>query len=102
MCEMWVCTVRRDKNMPRAMSDVESPLATRPAILSSVGVSASQPEAGRGPAPAADAPPDAVGAKPAVGSPDVPAGLEVLVQADGLVQGGSGLIVPTALRQHGG
>jgi len=49
MCEMWVCTVRRDKNMPRAMSDVESPLATRPAILSSVGVSASQPEAGRGP-----------------------------------------------------
>jgi hypothetical protein len=35
--------VRRDKNMPLAMSDVESPLATRAAIFSSVGVSASQP-----------------------------------------------------------
>jgi hypothetical protein len=40
--------VRRDKNMPRAISDVELPLATRAAIFSSVGVSASQPEAARG------------------------------------------------------
>ena len=46
---MWVCTVRRDKNMPRAMSDVESPRATRAATLTSVGVSASQPEAARCP-----------------------------------------------------
>ena len=45
---MWVCTVRRDKNMPRAMSDVDSPPATRAAILTSVGVSASQPDAARG------------------------------------------------------
>jgi hypothetical protein len=37
---MLVCTVRRDKNMPRAMSRVESPLATRAAILTSVGVRA--------------------------------------------------------------
>jgi hypothetical protein len=35
--------------MPRAISDVESPLATRAAILTSVGVSASQPEAARCP-----------------------------------------------------
>ena len=42
---MWVCTVRRDKNMPRAISEVESPLATRAAILTSVGVSPAQPEA---------------------------------------------------------
>src|SRR5258708_3358279 len=35
--------------MPRAMSDVESPLATRAATLTSVGVSASQPEVARGP-----------------------------------------------------
>jgi hypothetical protein len=49
MWEMYVCTVRRDMNMPRAMSDVESPLATSAATLTSVGVSASQPEVGRGP-----------------------------------------------------
>jgi hypothetical protein len=41
--------VRRDKNMPLAMSDVESPLAIRAAIFSSVGVSAFQPVSGRGP-----------------------------------------------------
>ena len=76
--------------MARAMSGVESPLATRAAILISVGVSASQP----------DAAPDAVGAKPAVGSPDVPPGLHVLVQGNGLVQDGSGLILLAALRQH--
>ena len=35
--------------MLRAMSDVESPLATRAAILTSVEVSASQPEVARGP-----------------------------------------------------
>ena len=40
--------MRRDKNMPLAMSGVESPLATRAAIFSSVGVSASQPDAARG------------------------------------------------------
>jgi hypothetical protein len=35
--------------LSRAMSDVESPLATRAAIFSSVGVSACQPEVARGP-----------------------------------------------------
>ena len=49
MWEMSVCTVRLDKNMPRAISDVESPRATRAAILTSVGVSAPQPEAPRCP-----------------------------------------------------
>ena len=38
---MQVCTVRRDKNMPLAMSDVESPPATKAALLTSVSVSAS-------------------------------------------------------------
>ena len=47
MCEMWVCTVRRDKNVPLAMSDVDAPPATRTAILISVGVSASQPQTAR-------------------------------------------------------
>lgn len=74
--------------MLRAMSGVESPLATRAAILISVGVRASQPDAAR-PASAPDAAPDAVGAKPAVGSPDVPPGFHVLVQGYGLVHDGS-------------
>ncbi len=46
---MWVCTVRRDRNMPRAMSGVAAPPATMVATLTSVGVSASQPEVARGP-----------------------------------------------------
>jgi hypothetical protein len=49
MREMWVCTVRRDKNMPWRCPDVESPLATKTAILTSVSVSASRPETMRGP-----------------------------------------------------
>ena len=84
------------------MSDVESPLATRAAILTSVGVSASQPEAGARPAAAAGAAPDAVGAQPALGPPDVPAGLHALVQADGLVQGGPGILFVAAPGQHDG
>src|SRR6185312_13310555 len=47
------------------------------------------PAGGRAPsAPAPDAPLDAVGAEPSLGPPDIPPGLHVLVQADGLVQGG--------------
>src|SRR5579859_4197820 len=49
MCEMWVCTVRRERNMPRAMSGVDAPPVTMVAILSSVGVSAVQPEVARTP-----------------------------------------------------
>src|SRR6202030_3135564 len=51
--------------------------------------------AGIGPRPArtADAAPDAVAAKPAVGAADVPARIHALVQGDGLVQRGPGLFV---------
>ena len=100
MWEMYVCTVRRDKNMPRAMSDVESPLATSAAILTSVGVSASQPEVARGPRAAPDASLDAVRAQPGFGPPDIPSGLHLLVQANGFVQGGPRIVVMAAPGQH--
>src|SRR5207245_657118 len=60
--------------------------------------------AGGAPRPArtADAAPDAVGAKPAVGPADVPAGIHALVRADGLVQRGPGLFVLAALGQDNG
>src|SRR5271169_6230686 len=47
--------------MPLAMSDVESPPATKAAILTSASVSASRPETPRGPVPAAHVVIDTVG-----------------------------------------
>ena len=88
--------------MPLAMSDVESPLATMAAILTSVGVSAVPAEGRPLAALAAHAAPDAVGTEPALGPPDVPAGLQALIEADRLVQGGPGVLFPAALGQHDG
>ena len=63
------------------MSDVEAPRATRAATLTSVGVSAAQPKAGRAAAAAAGGRrADAVGAQSALGPADVPAGLHALVR----------------------
>ena len=102
MCETWVCTVRRDRNIPRAMSGVDVAPGDHGGDLE-LGRGERLPARG-GPRPArtADAAPDAVGAKPAVGPPDVPAGLQALVQADGLVQRSPGLLFPAALGQDDG
>src|SRR6516225_967629 len=48
----------------------------------------------------ADAASDAVGPKPAFGPPYVPAGLQALVEADCLVQGGPRLILLAVLGQY--
>ena len=88
--------------MPLAMSDVESPLATMAAILTSVWVSALPAEGRPLAALAAHAAPDAVGTEPTLGPPDVPVGLQALIEADRLVQGGPGVLFLAAPGLHDG
>ena len=87
--------------MPLAMSDVEPPLATMTAILTSVGVSAAQPKAARW-TRWLRRPRLTPWGRAGLGPLDVPAGLQALVAADGLVQGGPGVLFPATLGQRDG
>ena len=87
--------------MPLAMSDVESPLATMAAILTSVWVSASQPKVARWPR-WPRTPRLMPRGRSALCPADVPVGLQALVEADRLVQGGPGVLFPAAFGLHYG
>src|SRR5277367_6674525 len=82
--------------MPLAMSDAESAPCDQSGDLD-LGRGERLPAGGRTlPAPAAGAAPDAVGASRPLGPTDVPPGLQAVVEAGCLVQGGSGFIFPAA------
>jgi hypothetical protein len=81
-----------------AMSDVESPPAIKAAILTSAGVSASRPETMRG--PCRPRTPRLMRGSEAGPRPAgyIPPGLQAVVEADGLVQGGPDLVLPARVR----